>query len=125
MDKLFRHTHLKINLDNLIHNVNEIKKFIKKDVWIGTVLKADAYGHGAKEVASTLFNNGFNYFLVSTLLEALELKISNKNYNVFIMGHTPDEYLEEIVNTDLICTILLIYLDKKIRINIILDLRII
>jgi len=105
MNNLFRHTYLKINLDNLIHNINEIKNYISKDVTIGTVLKADAYGHGAKEIARTLYENDITYFLVSTLLEGLELKKSNENYNVFIMGHTPNEYLEEIVKNDLISTI--------------------
>ncbi len=105
MNNLFRHTYLKINLDNLIHNINEIKNYISEGVTIGTVLKADAYGHGANEIAKTLYENGITYFLVSTLLEGIELKKSNKNYIVFIMGHTPDEYLEEIVKYDLISTI--------------------
>lgn len=105
MNNIFRHTHLKIDLDNLIFNINKIKDYVNKNVTIGAVLKADAYGHGAIEIAHTLFNNKINYFLVATLLEALELKDSNKKYNVFIMGHTPDEYLIEIVNNDLICTI--------------------
>ncbi|BEP28642.1 alanine racemase [Helicovermis profundi] len=105
MNKIYRHTHLKINLDNLIHNVNEIRNFLNKNTTLSAVLKADAYGHGSIEIANALYDNGVNYFLVSTLLEGIELKTYNQNFNVLIMGHTPNEYLNAIVENDLECTI--------------------
>ena len=105
MFKILRDTHIIINLDHLISNINEIKNFANENVEIGSVLKADAYGHGAKIIAKTLYENGFNYFLVSTLIEGIELKKENPNYRVLIMGHTPNKYLEELVKWDLECTI--------------------
>lgn len=102
---MLRETHLKIDLKKLEHNVNEIRKFIDDDVLLGAVIKANAYGHGAIKVAEQLYKLGVNRLLVSTLSEAVELKMDNSNYNVMIMGHTPDRFLEYILKHDIICTI--------------------
>lgn len=41
-----------INLTNLIYNLNQIKKHTNKKII--AVVKADAYGHGAVEIAKVL-----------------------------------------------------------------------
>jgi len=35
-----------VNLDNIAHNVKEIRRIVDKKVEIMGVVKADAYGHG-------------------------------------------------------------------------------
>ena len=52
--KILRPTYAEINLENIKHNVKSIKKFVGSDVEILAVIKANAYGHGAVEVAKTL-----------------------------------------------------------------------
>ena len=46
-----------INLDNIRNNIREIKK-LTKDKKIIAVVKADAYGHGAVDVAPVLIEEG-------------------------------------------------------------------
>ena len=47
-------TWAEINLDNIKFNLNNIKKLLKEDTKICTVLKANAYGHGSVEIAKFL-----------------------------------------------------------------------
>lgn len=102
---MLRSTHLKININNLLFNMANINAFIKDDVILGAVLKANAYGHGAKYTAKTLYNHGVKYFLVATLLEAIQLRNENANYQLLVMGHTPDDYLHHLINYNIIGTV--------------------
>ncbi len=62
-----------IDLDNLQHNLKEIKKICGNKEIIG-VIKANAYGHGAMEIAPTLLENGVSRLAVAVLSEAMELE---------------------------------------------------
>jgi len=77
-------TYVKINLDNLSNNVkNIINKYNDYDYYIG-VVKGDAYGHG-EYIINTLLDSGINYFAVSTLEEALDIRKFNKDVRVLIL----------------------------------------
>lgn len=52
------------------------------------VIKADAYGHGAVEVAKALESH-CAFFGVSSILEALELRQANITTPILILGYTP------------------------------------
>ena len=52
--RLLRPTYVEIDLDIVRHNINEIRKIINKNTKLGAVVKANAYGHGAVEVARIL-----------------------------------------------------------------------
>ncbi|MBQ5777544.1 MAG: alanine racemase, partial [Oscillospiraceae bacterium] len=62
-----------INLENLAHNFREIKKFTN-GADIIAVVKADAYGHGALEVAALYEKLGAKILAVACLDEALFLR---------------------------------------------------
>ena len=64
-------TWAEINLDNINFNLNNIKKLLKEDTKICTVLKANAYGHGSVEIAKFLENKNVDYFAVARLEEAI------------------------------------------------------
>ena len=73
-----RSTYAVINISNLKKNYINIKRKVK-DVKIMAVVKADAYGHGMKEVVYAL--NSFNdkkpdYYAVAIPDEAAELRKS-------------------------------------------------
>lgn len=105
MEPLLRDTYVEINLDNIAYNMKKIKEVAGKDVAIAAVVKANGYGHGAVDIAETIMENGGDYLAVATLTEALELRNHFKNYNIFIMGYTPDEYLEYVVENNITQTI--------------------
>jgi len=77
-----------IDLDNLQHNLKEIKKICGNKEIIG-VIKANAYGHGAMEIAPTLLANGVSRLAVAVLSEAMELRMSGVKEPIMILGYTP------------------------------------
>lgn len=105
MEQLIRDTFVEINLDNIAFNMKKIKEVVGKDVAIAAVVKANAYGHGAVDLAPAIMENGADYLAVATLSEALELRNHYSSYNIFIMGYTPDEYLEHVVVNNITQTI--------------------
>ena len=46
MEKYLR-TYAKIDLDAILHNINEVKKRIEQSVKVMAIIKANGYGHGA------------------------------------------------------------------------------
>ncbi len=99
MEPLLRDTYVEINL------VRKIKEVVGENVAIAAVVKANAYGHGAVDLAPAIMENGADYLAVATLSEALELRNHYSDYNIFIMGYTPDEYLEYVVKYNITQTI--------------------
>ncbi len=82
-----------INLDNLAHNFSLIKNAASQSK-IMSVVKADAYGHGAVEVATALSRAGTDWFAVSNVEEALQLREAGIAEPILILGTTPPEYAE-------------------------------
>lgn len=80
-----------IHLDNLIYNLSSFKKLLPDTTKVMCVVKADAYGHGVKEVAKTLSQNGVKWFAVSNLEEAAELREAGIDGEILILGYTPPE----------------------------------
>ncbi len=63
-----------IDIDALLHNYHKIKN-VAGDVKILAAVKADAYGHGGREVARILENSGVEYFGVASIEEGIDLRI--------------------------------------------------
>src|SRR6185437_4866123 len=56
------------------------------------VVKADAYGHGAAEVAEAARSGGAGWLAVATAAEAAELRAAGVGVPILVMGAlTPDE----------------------------------
>lgn len=90
-----------INLDNLAHNFKEIKRLVGDNVLVTSVIKADAYGHGAVEVAKVLKECGSDKFAVATLSEAMELRKSGIDEDILILGYTPKNQSNILVEYDI------------------------
>ena len=82
----FDNTYVKINLDTIDANIDAIRARVGTDVM--AVIKADAYGHGAIQVARLLQDRAA-FFGVSSFLEATELRRAGLNNPILILGHTP------------------------------------
>ena len=72
--KMCRPAWVEVDLAALRANFAEIRRVVGADCPITAVVKADAYGHGAVEVAKCLLAEGADCLAVATLGEALELK---------------------------------------------------
>ena len=82
----FDSTRVKIDLDAISENFNAIAA--KTQVPVMAVVKADAYGHGAIQVARLLQDRAA-FFGVSSMLEATELRRAGLTNPILILGHTP------------------------------------
>ena len=82
----FDNTRVKIDLDIISRNFDAVKE--KAGVPVMAVVKADAYGHGAIQVAR-LLQNKCSFFGVSSMLEAMELRQAGLHNPILILGHTP------------------------------------
>lgn len=90
MSHYLKRTWAQINLDALEHNYNVIKKHIGNSKLM-CVIKGDAYGHGAVTVAGEYERLGADYFAVSNLEEALQLRNNGITLPILILGYTPEE----------------------------------
>lgn len=106
---------IEINLDNLEHNIREVKKLLSNKTKIMAVVKADAYGHGAIEIAKKLSDIGIMDFAVATLSEGIELRKNNIKGNILILGYTDFSCLKYVINYDLIQTIVDYNYSEKIK----------
>lgn len=100
-----RPTRAEINLDNLEHNLNEIRRVAHPRAGICAVVKADGYGHGAVEVAETALFCGASYLAVALLDEALQLRRAGIKAPILILGFTPDGQFDKIIEHDITQTI--------------------
>ncbi|HHW07319.1 MAG TPA: alanine racemase [Clostridia bacterium] len=96
---------VEVNLAAIEHNFNLVRKLVKPDTKIMAVIKANAYGHGAVEVAKRLAGTGASYFGVATQQEALELRRAGIQVPILILGFTPLEDAEITVAHDIAQTV--------------------
>ena len=82
----FDSTRVKIDLDAIARNFDAVRE--KAGVKVMAVVKADAYGHGAIQVAR-LLQDKCAFFGVSSMLEAMELRKAGLKTPILILGHTP------------------------------------
>ncbi len=82
----FDNTYVKIDLDIIRSNFEAVRR--KAGVPVMAIVKADAYGHGAVQVAR-LLEGKCAFFGVSSMLEALELRQAGLTTPILILGHTP------------------------------------
>jgi len=92
-----RPTRAEIYLDNIVHNLSEVKRWVGKKAKIMGVVKANAYGHGACQVAKVLIENGISYLGVATIEEALELRECGINIPILVFGYTPLTQVKELI----------------------------
>lgn len=95
-------TYVKISLDAIHQNIDGVAA--KTGVPVMAIVKADAYGHGAVEVARQL-QDKVAFFGVSSMLEARELRHAGLNKPILILGQTPVEAFPKAVAKDIRPTI--------------------
>ena len=82
----YDNTRVKIDLDIIQKNFDAVRE--KAGVPVMAIVKADAYGHGAIQVAR-LLQEKCAFFGVSSMLEAMELRQAGLTTPILILGHTP------------------------------------
>ena len=98
----FDSTYVKIDLDTIAANFDAVRQ--KAGVPVMAVVKADAYGHGAIQVAR-LLQDKCAFFGVSSMLEALELRQAGLTAPILILGRMPVSALPHAVRENVRPTI--------------------
>ncbi len=78
---------LEVNLHNVYHNIEKIKKQCNKDVLFMAVVKSNAYGHGMVEISKAIASK-VDYFGVGLLDEALMLRAAGIKKPILLMSPT-------------------------------------
>lgn len=73
-----------IKKQDLVHNISVIKK-IAGDARVIAVLKGNGYGLGLTELAGVMFDNGIDFFAVSELDEARELREAGIESDILLL----------------------------------------
>ena len=105
MNDLQKRTWAEISLENIRHNYNAIRAALPAGCRFLGVVKADAYGHGAVRVSHLLQDCGADYLAVSCLDEALELRRGGINMPILVLGHTPPEYTNMLIDNRITQTV--------------------
>ena len=90
-------TWTEIDLSNLEHNYRALRAMLPQGCRFLGVVKADAYGHGAVQVARRLETLGAEYLAVACLDEALELRQAGITTPILILGYTPVERADSLL----------------------------
>jgi len=94
-----------IDLDAIVGNIKAIRKLVGDKVKIMGVVKANAYGHDALEVAPLLLQNGASCLAVARLDEGVELRKANIKAPILILGLTLKEEMPSLLLYDLTPTV--------------------
>lgn len=85
-----------IDLDAAIANIRGIRRLVGPQVCVTSVVKANAYGHGAIELAKVFLGHGADQVAVACLGEAVELRQGGITGRILILGHTDGHRAEEL-----------------------------
>jgi len=82
---------IEVDMDAIIHNYRQIVAGLSAKCRIMAVVKADAYGLGATEVARALQGEGCTAFAVTTIAEALLLRNQGIDGAILVLGPSSPE----------------------------------
>ena len=94
----YDNTYVEIDLDAISANFDAIRA--KAGVQVMAIVKADAYGHGAVQIAR-LLDEKCSFFGVSSIAEALELRQAGLTKPILILGYTPVEAFRLVIGQDI------------------------
>lgn len=85
---------VEIDLGAIRHNANAVKRIIGPQCRLMAVVKADAYGHGAVQVAKAALSAGADYLAVATVNEGIELREALINAPILLLAEPPATAIE-------------------------------
>lgn len=99
-----RPTWLEVDLGAIGANARHLAR-LAAPAGVMAVLKADAYGHGAAQVAHTVLHNGVRWLGVACLSEGQALRAAGIDAPILVLGYTPAWQAHEGVAHDLALTV--------------------
>lgn len=87
-------SYIEVERAAIAHNVRAIAGHIGPRVALMAVVKANAYGHGAVEVARVALASGASWLAVARVMEGVELRQAGLTAPILVMSYTPPEHVE-------------------------------
>lgn len=126
-----RRTWATVDLSAARDNIKKIRNIVGSDCAIMSVVKADGYGHGAVEISKAIDENT-DFFAVSNIDEAIQIRNGGINKPILILGYTPPRSMDLIAEHDVTQTVFSYEygkmlaeaaesLNKKIKVHIKID----
>lgn len=95
-----------IDLDAILHNLEQMHAHIDADTKIMAVIKADAYGHGAVPIAWEMEELSYVYgYGVASVEEAMQLRNANIRKPILVLGYTFPYSYETLINQEITPTV--------------------
>lgn len=86
---MLRRSWVEISTETVLTNYRTYRAALPASMEVMAVVKANAYGHGDRELAPMLQRAGCGHFAVSNLEEAVTLRESGITGQILILGYTP------------------------------------
>ena len=86
LEQKVHETTLEVNLSAVVNNLNYYRSFLKPETKMVCMVKADAYGAGAVEVAKTLQEHRVDYLAVAVADEGVTLRRAGITANIMVMN---------------------------------------
>ena len=99
-----RRTWATVDLSAARDNIKKIRNIVGSDCAIMSVVKADGYGHGAVEISKAIDENT-DFFAVSNIDEAIQIRNGGINKPILILGYTPPRSMDLIAEHDVTQTV--------------------
>lgn len=103
MSKYYR-MRAEIDLTAIRKNIETMRSYIPAGKKLLAVIKANAYGHGAVQVARALTDLA-DYYGVAFIDEAVELRKAGIDKPILILGHTDESLFDSLIDYDITQTI--------------------
>jgi len=92
---------VEISKKSILSNISAFKLFVGKKVLFCGVVKANAYGHGFKEVSSVLIKSQIDWYAVDSANEAISLRKLGVRKPILVLGYSRLVELNEIIESNI------------------------
>jgi alanine racemase len=94
-----------VDLDAIAHNVAAIKQHVGEKVEVMAVVKANAYGHGLRQVSQVALDNGASRLVLNHIQAAVTLRNAGIVAPILVMGYVPLAGVYHAVEHGLVLTV--------------------
>ncbi len=100
--KTYSRVYAEINLDAILHNMEQMRRLLKEDTKIMGVIKTDGYGHGAVPIGRELEKLEYTWgYATATVEEAEILRRNGLKKPILVLGATFPEQYEAMADLEL------------------------
>jgi alanine racemase len=94
-----------VDLNALRENLAWVRAQVGPEIKIMTIVKADAYGHGLRQIAATLMQSGTDVFGVANLVEAQNIRSVGQGWPVLMLGAALPQEVDYLVRDGIMPTL--------------------